>query len=148
MENSQRVRELLENENLSALNLGAATKSFLLENAGKCQTKMTKSTNVANSDAPWFDSECKKARNNLRKLGNELKRDPKKQETRTLLQNEKKEFKKMTGGKKRKHRRNVTDKLSQSHVSQREFWKILDKTLRKEGEYFLFCVSPCYGSPL
>ena len=86
VENAQRVRELLENENLSALNLGAATKSLLLENAGKCQTKMTKSTNVANSDAPWFDIECKKARNNLRKLGNELKRDPKNQETRTPLQ--------------------------------------------------------------
>ena len=132
-ENSQRVRELLENENLSALNLGAAAKSLLLENAGKCQTKMTKSINAENSDAPWFDTECKKARNNLRKLGNELKRDPKNHETRTLLQNEKKIFKKMTVGKKRKHRQNVSDKLSQSHVSQREFWKILDKLSEKKA---------------
>ena len=137
-ENAQKIQELLENENLSALNMGAATKALLIKTATTCQIKMSKAPNTKNGDAPWFDSECKKAKNNLQKFGNKLRRDPKNMESRTQLMNEKRNFKKLTANKKRKHKQNITNKLSQTHVSQREFWKILDNLSEKKANVSSF----------
>ena len=49
-----------------------------------------------------------------------------------MLQNEKKSLKKMVCSKKRKRRNAITDKLSQTDKSQREFWKLLDKLSAKK----------------
>ena len=128
--NTRKLQELLANDSLSALNLGSATKSLLLENAALCQIKIArgiKDDQKPSKDAPWFDSECKKSKNFIRKLGNDLKKDPEKKETRSLLQNEKKSLKKLVSSKKWKHKQKITEKLSQTHSSQSEFWKTLDK---------------------
>ena len=137
-ENAQKIQELLENENLSALNMGAATKALLIKTATTCQIKMSKAPSKKNGDAPWFDCEYKKAKNNLQKFGNKLRGDPKNMESRTQLMNEKRNFKKLTANKKRKHKQNITNKLSQTHVSQREFWKILDNLSDKKANVSSF----------
>ena len=59
-------------------------------------------------------------------------------ESRTQLMNEKRNFKKLTANKKRKHKQNITNKLSQTHVSQREFWKILDNLSEKKANVSSF----------
>ena len=128
--NTQKFQELLANESLSALNLGSSMKSLLLGNANTCQIRVAKGNKDEQKscqDAPWFDSECRKSKNVIRKLGNDLKKEPLNEETRTLLQNQKKSLKKLATNKKRKFKQSITEKLSQTPTSQREFWKILDK---------------------
>ena len=75
--NTRKLQELLANDSLSALNLGSATKSLLLETAGSCQIKIArgnKDNQKPSQDAPWFDSECKKSKDFIQKLGNDLKK--------------------------------------------------------------------------
>ena len=131
-ENIQQLQELLQNNSLSALNMGSALKSLLMENAGKCKIRQTNNKSDKSIHDPWFDRECKEAKNAIRKLGKDLKKEPNSNDTRFLLQNKKKSLKKMVSSKKRKYKQNITDKLSQSHKSQREFWKLLDKLSAKK----------------
>ena len=122
--NTQNFQELLANESLSALNLGSSMKSLLLGNANTCQIRVAKGNkDEQNScqDAPWFDSECRKSKNSIRKLGNDLKKEPLNEETRTLLQNQKKSLKQLATNKKRRYKQSITEKLSQTPTSQREF---------------------------
>ena len=50
------------------------------------------------------------------------------------MNNQKKSLKKLVTNKKWKYKQRVTEKLSQTHSSQREFWKTLDKLSDKRGK--------------
>ena len=54
-ENILQLQELLQNNSLSALNMGAALKSLLIENARKCKIRQTKNKSDKSIHEPWFD---------------------------------------------------------------------------------------------
>ena len=61
-ETSQYIQKLLEDDNLSVLNMGAATKTLLLNNAKNCGIRLKKTKIDVSNCAPWFDSECTKTK--------------------------------------------------------------------------------------
>ena len=72
-ETSQKISELVENDAMSALDLGAEIKNLMLDSARKCKIKKNKSTETS---SPWFDLECEGKKNKIRNLGNLLRKDP------------------------------------------------------------------------
>ena len=127
---SEKIVKLVENDDISTLNLGIEIKKILINNAKSCKVK-TKKYKKGDCSAPWFDSECKNKKDNMRKLGKDLKNEPSNQNIRSSLSELKRSFKKIVAYKKRKYKRNITDKMSKSHKSQKEFWKLLDKLSEK-----------------
>jgi hypothetical protein len=128
---STKIVELLEKENISALNMGAEIKTILIENAKKCKIKMKKQNNVVGSSAPWFDQDRNNTKNSLRKLGKQLKKEPCNKEIRNTLLVQKRFLKKLVANKKRKYKQNIVEKMSKSNKSQKEFWKLLDRLSSK-----------------
>ena len=63
----------------------------------------------------------------MRKLGRDIKKDPSNQELRSSLIEQKRSFKKLVAYKKRRYKGKITDKMSKSQKSQREFWKVFDR---------------------
>ena len=73
-DNADNLKKILENNSLSSLNVGAAIKTILLESAARCKIKKRKQPKDGDQKTtPWFDGMCESAKNDVRKLGNELK---------------------------------------------------------------------------
>ena len=53
---------------------------------------------------PWFDGECKKMKNELRSIGNQIQKAPTNQALRMALRNEKKSFKRTIMKKKKSYK--------------------------------------------
>ena len=70
----------------------------------------------------------------MRKFGNDLKKDPDNSELRKNLHIEKKNLKKLVIRKKRKYKKNIVNKMSQSHKSLKEFWKLLGNLSDKKSK--------------
>ena len=75
---------------MSSLNVGVAIKTILLESAARCKIKKRKQPKDGDQKTtPWFDGMCESAKNDVRKLGNELKKDPENTKLRNSLGAEK-----------------------------------------------------------
>ena len=70
----------------------------------------------------------------MRKFGNDLKKDPDNSELRKNLHIEKRNLKKLAIRKKRKYKKNIVNKMSQSHKSLKEFWKLLGNLSDKKSK--------------
>ena len=97
------------------------------------QTARVKEKRKINEDdkksEPWFDSECKKKKDDITKLGKKIQKSPKDQGLRTLLSNEKKSFRRIVLLKKRQHRGKMMALLESKRDcgTQKEFWDIFRK---------------------
>ena len=82
----------LEKENISTLELADEIKTMLVDNARKCRIKTKKLATPDNLSAPWFDTECCGIKNEIRRLGNKVKKDPGNEQHRNLLFAQKRNF--------------------------------------------------------
>ncbi len=123
----KKVGEILEGNHTSTIHMGDSVKGLLMENAHRCKIKAKKIRNISPKSAPWFDGECENNKNEVRKFGNDLKKDPHDSENRQSLQDAKKRLKQLVSSKKRNYKKGIVNKMSQSHKSLREFWKLLGK---------------------
>ena len=104
--NSQKFAEILENNDLSAVNIGASIKTIIFESAAKSNIKKRKKQKEDDQrSSPWFDGACENAKNRIRKHGNDLKKNPGDSEIRKNLHTEKKNLKKLVMRKKGSIRR-------------------------------------------
>ena len=117
----------LEKGDISVTEIGDSIKSLLIDNARQCKIKKAKHDNSGNLSAPWFDTECVKAKNEINSLGNQLKKEPENCEIRSSLAVHKRIFKKIVRQKKRRYKENITDKMTTNHKNQKDFWKLLNK---------------------
>ena len=73
--NTQKFAEILENNDLSAINIGASIKTIIFESAAKSNIKKRKKQKEDDQrSSPWFDGACENAKNRVRKHGNDLKK--------------------------------------------------------------------------
>ena len=80
------MMEALENETSASLNAGAIIKTIMLESAARCKIKRRKQPKEGDQKTtPWFDGACESAKNEVKKLGNDLKKDPENQELRNAI---------------------------------------------------------------
>ena len=102
LQNADNLKKIVENDSLSSLNIGAAIKTVLIESAARCKIKRRKQPKDSDQKTtPWFDGTCERAKNDVRKLGNELKKDPENTELRNNLGIEKKETKETSNDEKK-----------------------------------------------
>ena len=90
----------------------------------KIKLKRTKETF---NEHPWFDLECKTLTNNMRKIANDIKRDPRNENLRIQLFSKKKEFKYLVRRKKRAYQNNIFNNINISKKESKTFWKELNK---------------------
>ena len=119
---------LLNSVSLKPSELAQELKSILLENTEIINVKVKKTQIDQNSEA-WFDTECKKLKNEVRSLGNKLRKAPKDPVIRMSLFAMKKSFKRTILSKKRNYKTKVLSDLDAKRQdgNQKEFWKIFRK---------------------
>ena len=105
--------EALENsDNLTPSQLAREIKILLLENTKKSNIREKKKTKEDQQNSePWFDSECKKLKNDIRSTGNKIRKAPMNQDLRLALRNEKQSFKRTIMKKKKLYKGNMMSLL-------------------------------------
>ena len=78
---------------------------------------------------PWFDKECKHAKEDLNSLAKKLAKSPLDKNARSQVFEAKKNFKKIILAKKRRHRKILVDELQnkQQMRNSKEYWKLFRK---------------------
>ena len=103
---------LLNTNDLKPFELANEINTILLESTKVSKVKEKKiRTNTDQKSEPWFDSECKKMKNELRSLGNKLSKSPNDSNIRTSLCEEKRNFKRTIVTKKRHYKRYVLSQI-------------------------------------
>lgn len=129
----EKLSELLIKDDLNSLEMGNCIKKILFENAKKCKLKKKKSNAKSeNVSSPWFDNECLRQKNEIRALGNLLRKDPSDLDLRSGLFQQKKLFRKMVTKKKRQYKQNVVDDMGRVGKSNKNFWSSLKKLSGKK----------------
>ena len=88
------------------------------------RTKKSSDTN----DKPWFDKECEKLKNSIKKLCKKLRNT--KGDTKDLQQNitaENKKLKQVLKKKKKEFKLKIVNEMNITGKNQKYFWKLLDK---------------------
>ena len=123
----EKFEALEESTDLTPTELAKEIKILLLENV---KTSKIRQKKIANSDSdPWFDSECKRKKENIGRLGNKIKRSPTDQSLRMELSGVKKEFKRTVLQKKRRYKDKMFSILESKREdgTPKEFWNIFKK---------------------
>ena len=92
---------------------------------------MNKSKNLHN--APWFDIDCQKKKEELSKLSRQIQKNPNLPLLREQLYVLKKNFESLAT-KKKKYKQDIMDQLTCNRKNSRYFWKLLDKLNAKIDE--------------
>ena len=123
--------EALENSaNLSPAELAKSIKILLLENTKISRIKEKRMfKDDSKISEPWFDSECRKKKEDINSLGKKIQKTPQDQSLRTLLSNEKKSFRRTILLKKRHYKGKMLSLLEskRDNGTQKEFWDIFKK---------------------
>ena len=95
------------------------------------------------NDAPWFDSDCKKAKEEVRVAGKNIQVTPKDPSLRKILTEKKKEFRKLTRHKKRCHEKLIFDNMLQFDrlKESKKFWIALKKLNNEKEVDYISCIS-------
>ena len=86
------------------------------------------------NDAPWFDINCKKIKQEIRLLGKKIKMEPKNTTLKFELAKQKRILKHLTKKKKLSYKHNILEKMKLSKKDSKRFWKLLDKLDHKPNE--------------
>ena len=117
----------LKSSDMTPSELAKEIKLLLLENTKMCHIKEKKKQ--ADHSEPWFDTECKRKKDQIRHLGNKIKKSPLDPLLRQTLSKEKKEFKRIILIKKRRYKDKMIHLLESKKASgtPKEFWNIFKK---------------------
>ena len=85
----------------------------------------------------WYDNECIRAKNELNKLSNQLKKQPYDVELRQGVFLQKKKYLKLVRNKKRKHKEQVVKDMALNRKNSKMFWKLLGR-LKENDKNDLF----------
>ena len=99
--------------------------NMLLEACAKAQIKPKKATRLGNDD-PWFDKECRKLKNSIKRKCKTLKNNSKINLHSEIL-SENKLLKNMLKKKKNAYKSKIVNEMSIKKGDQKTFWKLLGK---------------------
>ena len=80
---------------------------------------------------PWFDDECDKLRNKIKKKCQTLRNDPKNHVVRKEILAENKSLKKLIKRKKEEYKEKIVQEMSLSKGDHKIFWKLLEKLQKR-----------------
>ena len=83
--------------------------NFLVNTREKSNIKkvLSRGKNKATLNKPWFDKDCKQAKNKLKLLGKDITQNPQNDDLRKKLYYDKKVYKKLTKQKSREYTKNI-----------------------------------------
>ena len=89
--------------------------------------KKTNKNVTDDNDAPWFDEDCKKAKEDIKKVGKNIQRTPTDPSLRKILTEKEKPFRKLTREKKRQHEKMIFNNMLQFDrmKESKKFWHSL-----------------------
>ena len=102
------------------------TTETLISTCQKAGIKPKKQSKDVFSD-PWFDDECDKLRNKIKRKCQTLRNDPKNQSIREEIFAENKSLKKLVKRKKEEYKEKIVQEMSLSKGDHKLFWKLLEK---------------------
>ena len=124
----EKIKIILRSETTNPISIANEIREILMNNATNCNIKKKKVQNDEQKSAPWFDKSCTKKKNEIRKLGNAVKKNPNERETRTELMSQKKILKKLIRAKKTVYKNNTINKMrSMKNSSPKQFWNLFRK---------------------
>ena len=105
--------------------IGSLLTNMIYKITKRVNIKTKKTTTTMNPN--WFDKDCIKEKNNIRRIGKWVKKEPNNKYLRENLSNSKRAFKKLTREKKKAYRENIVKNMHLSKGRGKMFWKSLDK---------------------
>ena len=112
--------------------------SLMTYTADSCDLKKRKTGNKSRHiNSPWFDKECFELKNNIKKIGKNVQREPHNVESREKLYFLKMEYKTKVKEKKSQYKNDIFAELESSGKNSKYFWKILKKLDNKNNENIL-----------
>ena len=137
------LEDLLEIPETEAENIANSFTTIMHKIAQKGGIQKKKPANIKTGDNPiWFDSECRDAKTELRKLGKLVKHKPNEIDLRASLYDKKRKFKKLTKKKKKQYTENTIKRMSLSKKQGKAFWKYLDKLSNKQSSSHIKNIPP------
>ena len=120
----ERFDALVNANHLTPLEIANEIKTLLVENTKTSGLREKKKFNNDKNSEPWFDSECKREKNDINKLGNDIRKSPLDPSLRLSLRNAKKNFRRTILAKKCHHKQKMLSLLESKRDSgtQKEFW--------------------------
>ena len=132
--NSEQIKndfEILQNPDqaLSSQKLVAMVTEIIMKCAQTRQfIEKTIASNTRKNSQPWFDKECVKTMNKMKKLSKRLKHSPENNIIHEELFLVRRNFKRIIRNKKLNYRTNLVEKMHLVHKKDvKQFWKIVDK---------------------
>ena len=137
-EHEQEISEMLNAPNANVLNKFQNLIKSIVEE-GNFKRRSKKKSN----DAPWFDNDCKKAKEEILIAGKNIKVTPTDPSLRKILTEKKKEFRKLTRQKKRCHEKMIFDNMLQFDrlKESKKFWISLRKLNNEKEADYISCIS-------
>ena len=123
--------DALCSSDLKPLEIANKIKALLMENTKVSGLKERRNQNDHKGwkSEPWFDHECRIKKENLRTLANKVKKTPNNAESRKMLTETKRDFKRTIAIKKRQQKEKAVSELEskKNDGTPKEFWKIFRK---------------------
>ena len=130
---NEKVKTLLSSQNNPSL--VHDIQELLTSAADLCNIKKSK-VKHGPTDPPWFDEDCRNLKDNIRRLGKALRKDPNNPTTRESLYANKSTLRNKIKKNKYLHKKNIVDTMC-SNLNRGEkklYWKMLRK-LEKQPDY-------------
>ena len=124
----QKAQDLIDSPPVSSSVLAGSICDFMLENVTAAKVKAKKNLDKKIGE-PWFDKECKLAKEDLNSHAKKLAKSPLDKNARSRVFEAKKSFKKIILAKKRRHRKILVNELQnkQQMRNSKEYWKLFRK---------------------
>ena len=137
-DHDQEISEMLSSPNIDILeNFQNLIKSVIED--GKFKKKRKKESD----DAPWFDLDCRTAKDEIKKAGKNIKDVPTDPSLRKILTDKKKYFRKLTREKKRCYENKIFENMLHFDrlKDSKRFWISLKKLNNEKEADYISCIS-------
>ena len=124
------IAERLTNSNSSDCDpqeMATEISNILLEACAKAQIKPKRKSNRLGTHDPWFDKECRKLKNSIKRKCRTLKRNNSNIDLHSEILSENKLLKKMLKKNKNAYKSKIVNEMSINKGDQIFFWKLLGK---------------------
>ena len=127
-------------DEINADYLASEITSILIDTTKKSNIK-PKKVGSRSSNEPWFDNDCVKLKNSLRKKCRKLKEKSDNHTLRSEIFKDNKKLKHLIKKNKFEYKREILNKMKLNHKDQKMFWKLLDKLHPKEDNSLVAKIS-------
>ena len=130
-----KIEQWLHAEEFEPIKVVGEIKDTILKVAENCNLKKRGLFEI-NPSPPWFDNQCLKIKNDIKILGNKLKKLKGDAEVRIELLNQKRNLKKVIQRKKRLYKQTIITKMhnNERNNNQKNYWKLFNKMNTKKNQ--------------